>query len=172
MLTCCCCVSHSVVSNSLRPHGLQSTRLPCPWDSPGKNTEVGCHIPPKFNTSETGSWTPDCINDVIFIILMIYLMGHQNYIKIVEILKLMWFQNETVFFLFSRKGYISSPHSWVCHLLLFHRWHNSQVIKGFSAVWIFYSYTFQNTLNFLQLFSKVISTPKNRGGKNIHWYIK
>ena len=33
----------SVVSNSLRPHGLQPTRLPCPWDSPGKSTGVGCH---------------------------------------------------------------------------------------------------------------------------------
>ena len=33
----------SVVSNSLRPHGLQPTRLLCPWDSPGKNTGVGCH---------------------------------------------------------------------------------------------------------------------------------
>ena len=25
------------------PHGLQPTRLLCPWDSPGKNTGVGCH---------------------------------------------------------------------------------------------------------------------------------
>ena len=31
------------MSNSLGPHGLQSTRLLCPWDSPGKNTGVGCH---------------------------------------------------------------------------------------------------------------------------------
>ena len=29
---------------SLRPHGLQPTRLPHPWDSPGKNTGVGCHF--------------------------------------------------------------------------------------------------------------------------------
>ena len=28
----------------LQPHGLQPTRLPCPWDSPGKNTGVGCHF--------------------------------------------------------------------------------------------------------------------------------
>ena len=28
----------SVVSDSLQPHGLQPTRLLCPWDSPGKNT--------------------------------------------------------------------------------------------------------------------------------------
>ena len=35
--------SCSVVSNSERPHGLQSTRLLCPWDFPGKSTGVGCH---------------------------------------------------------------------------------------------------------------------------------
>ena len=36
-------VSHSVVSDSLQPHGLHPTRLLCPWDSPDKNTGVGCH---------------------------------------------------------------------------------------------------------------------------------
>ena len=34
----------SVMSDSVRPHGWQPTRLPCPWDSPGKNTGVGCHF--------------------------------------------------------------------------------------------------------------------------------
>ena len=38
------CVSCSVVYDSLRPHGLQPTRLLCPWDFPGKNTGVGCHF--------------------------------------------------------------------------------------------------------------------------------
>ena len=33
----------SVMSNSWRPHGLQPTRLLCPWDFPGKSTGVGCH---------------------------------------------------------------------------------------------------------------------------------
>ena len=28
----------------LRPHGLEPTRLLCPWDFPGKNTGVGCHF--------------------------------------------------------------------------------------------------------------------------------
>ena len=32
------------MSSSLWPHGLQPTRLLCPWDSPGKNTGVGCHL--------------------------------------------------------------------------------------------------------------------------------
>ena len=31
-------------SNSVRPHRQQPTRLLCPWDSPGKNTGVGCHF--------------------------------------------------------------------------------------------------------------------------------
>ena len=35
--------SRSVVSDSLRPHGLQPTRLLHPWDSAGKCTGVGCH---------------------------------------------------------------------------------------------------------------------------------
>ena len=35
--------SCSVVSDSLRPHELQPTRLLCPWNFPGKNTGVGCH---------------------------------------------------------------------------------------------------------------------------------
>ena len=29
---------------TLWPHGLQPTRLLCPWDFPNKNTEVGCHF--------------------------------------------------------------------------------------------------------------------------------
>ena len=32
------------MSDSVQPHGLQPPRLPRPWDSPGKNTEVGCHF--------------------------------------------------------------------------------------------------------------------------------
>ena len=39
----CCCVA-SVVSDSVRPHRQQPTRLRCLWDSPGKNTGVGCHF--------------------------------------------------------------------------------------------------------------------------------
>ena len=37
------CSVTSVVSSSLRPQGLQPAKFPCPWDSPGKNTGVGCH---------------------------------------------------------------------------------------------------------------------------------
>ena len=39
----CVCV-RSVVSGSLRPRGLLPARHPCPWNSAGKNTGVGCHF--------------------------------------------------------------------------------------------------------------------------------
>ena len=32
------------MSDSVRPHRRQPTRLLCPWDAPGKNTGVGCHF--------------------------------------------------------------------------------------------------------------------------------
>ena len=35
--------SRSVVSDPQWPHGLQPSRLLCPWDFPGKSTGVGCH---------------------------------------------------------------------------------------------------------------------------------
>ena len=45
----------------MRPHRRQPTRLPCPWDSPGKNTGVGCHfllqcIKVKSESEVTQSW--------------------------------------------------------------------------------------------------------------------
>ena len=36
--------SCSVMSDSVQPHRRQLTRLLHPWDSPGKNAGVGCHI--------------------------------------------------------------------------------------------------------------------------------
>ena len=36
-------LSHFIVSDSVRPHRWQPTRLRHPWDSPGKNPGVGCH---------------------------------------------------------------------------------------------------------------------------------
>ena len=40
---CCCCLVTSVMSNFVWPYGLYPTRLLCPWNFPGKNTEEGCH---------------------------------------------------------------------------------------------------------------------------------
>ena len=42
---CCCCCFLSLQScPTLWPHRRQPTRLRHPWDSPGKNTGVGCHF--------------------------------------------------------------------------------------------------------------------------------
>ena len=57
------CVT-SVVSDSVWPHRQQPTRLPRPWDSPGKNTGVGCHFPLQCMKVKSESevaqscWTP------------------------------------------------------------------------------------------------------------------
>ena len=37
-------LSHFSRARLLQPHRQQPTRLPHPWDSPGKNTGVGCHF--------------------------------------------------------------------------------------------------------------------------------
>ena len=41
---CVCVFSCSVESDSLQPHGLKPARLLSPWDSPGRNTGMGCHF--------------------------------------------------------------------------------------------------------------------------------
>ena len=47
MQKCFCYIYGVLVTQScptLRPHGLQPTRLLCPWDFPGKDTGVGSHF--------------------------------------------------------------------------------------------------------------------------------
>ena len=48
------------MSNSVRPHGQQPTRLLCPHDSLGKNTGVGCHflLQWMWELDYTESWAP------------------------------------------------------------------------------------------------------------------
>ena len=59
-VTCCCCEVASVMSDSVRPQKRQPTRLPHPWESPGKNTGVGCcqeparEIPPMTRSCAGG----------------------------------------------------------------------------------------------------------------------
>ena len=50
------------MSNSVQPHRLQPTRLCCPWDSPGKNTGVGCHflLQGIFPTQGSNPGLPHC----------------------------------------------------------------------------------------------------------------
>ena len=61
------CQVASVVSDSVQPHRWQPTRLHCPWDSPGKNTGVGCHF--QVNSREgtqphssTENWIKDLLS--------------------------------------------------------------------------------------------------------------
>ena len=69
--------SRSVMSDSLRPHGLSPIRLLRPWDSPGKNTGVGCHFLHQiFPTQELNLGLPHCTQTP-------YHLSHQtkHYIK-------------------------------------------------------------------------------------------
>ena len=50
--------SHSVVSDSSRPQGLEPTRLLRPWDFPGKSTGVVCHCLLQKSTSLPLNWQP------------------------------------------------------------------------------------------------------------------
>ena len=47
------CQFASIVFDSLQPYGLYPARILCPWDSPGKNTGMGCHAL-QFDFSNTG----------------------------------------------------------------------------------------------------------------------
>ena len=51
------------MSSSLRPYGLYTARLLCPWDSPGKNVGVCCHFllqenPPDLGIKPTSLLSP------------------------------------------------------------------------------------------------------------------
>ena len=53
------------MSDPARPHKRQPTRLPHPWDSPGKNTGVGCHFLlqcMKMKSERSRSVVSDCSN--------------------------------------------------------------------------------------------------------------
>ena len=53
----------SVVSDSLKPRGRWPARLLCPWDSPGRNTGVGCHalLQGIFPTQGSNPGLPHCM---------------------------------------------------------------------------------------------------------------
>ena len=65
-VTCCCCCRRlvaSVVSDSVRPHRRQPTSLPRPWDSPGKNTGVGCHFFLQCMKGKKWKWSRSVVSD-------------------------------------------------------------------------------------------------------------
>ena len=59
--------SHSVVSDSLRPHGLWPIRLFCPRDFPGKSAGVDCHflLQGIFPTQELNPGSPALLADAL-----------------------------------------------------------------------------------------------------------
>ena len=59
--------------NSVQPHRRQSTRLCRPWDSPGKNTGVGCHflLQESFLTQRSNLGLLHCRQ-------ILYLLNHQG----------------------------------------------------------------------------------------------
>ena len=65
--------SLSVMSDSLRPHGLQPPRLLHPWDFPDKSTEVRCHflLQGIFPTQGLNPGLPHCGQ-------MLYPLSHQG----------------------------------------------------------------------------------------------
>ena len=71
--------SRSVVSNSLRPHGLWPARLLCPWNFPGKNTGVNCHalLQGIFPTQESNQGLLYCRQ-------ILYHLSHQGSPRILE----------------------------------------------------------------------------------------
>ena len=81
----CVCVSHSVMSNSLQPHGLQPVRLLCPWNSPGKNTGVACHslLQGIFPTQELKTGLLHCRQ-------IFYQLSHQGIPQMVKYLPATW----------------------------------------------------------------------------------
>ena len=61
------------------PHGLQPSRLLCPWSSPGKNTGVGCHflLQGIFPTQGSNSGLLYCRQ-------ILYQPSHQGRLRILE----------------------------------------------------------------------------------------
>ena len=66
-------VSCLVLSNSLWPHGLQSTKFLCPCNSPGKNIAVNCHF------LLQGIFHAQGLNlDLLHCKQILYQLSHQN----------------------------------------------------------------------------------------------
>ena len=67
--------SHLVVSDSMRPCGLQPTRLLHPWDFPGKNTGAGCHCLLPYTSYSTVNY----VYHVVLYVPSIYLITENLY---------------------------------------------------------------------------------------------
>ena len=113
-------VSHSVVSNSLQPHGLYS-----PWNSPGQNTGVGSlsHLQGIFPTQGLNPGLPDCGQ-------ILYQLSHKESPRILE-----WVDS-----LFSRRSSPSRNQPRVSCITnwFFTNWAIREANKIFPSFFFFY----------------------------------
>ena len=79
-----CCLVAKSCPTLLCPYGLYATRLLCPWDSPGKNTGVGCRflLQDLFLTQELNlsllHWQMESIPLSHHASMYIYIHTHRN----------------------------------------------------------------------------------------------
>ena len=103
LFSCCCCLVAKSYPTLLWPHGLQSTRLPCPWNFPGKRTGVGYRLflqrifPTQGSNPHLLHWQVDSLpgNPLLFLLLLfffflIYLFGCVGSCGTWEICCIMW----------------------------------------------------------------------------------
>ena len=76
-------VSRSVMSNSLQPHELWPTSLLWPWNSPGKNTGVGCHALLQRISLTQGS-NPGLLHhgQVLFCLSISFIVNTENFVDL------------------------------------------------------------------------------------------
>ena len=102
---CFCVCSCSVVFNSSQPHGLSPARLLCPWNSPGKNTGVGCHslLLGTFPTQGANCSLPHCRQ-------ILYHLSHQGS---PDVSNISFYKH--LLFLHLPMLSVLSIHLWGCH---------------------------------------------------------
>ena len=71
------------MSDSVQPHRRQPTRLLCPWDSPGKNTRVGCHalLQGIFPTQRSNPGLLHC-RQTLYHLLLLLLLSHFSHVRL------------------------------------------------------------------------------------------
>ena len=101
--------SHSVVPDSLQPHGLQPTRLLCPWDFPGKSAGVGCHCLLLLVFLHMTKWSPQYssyrLSPFKYITLLLTIFSTLN----ILCLWLIYFVTGVLYFLISLTYFSHSP---------------------------------------------------------------
>ena len=107
------------MSNSVWPYGLQPARLLCPWDSPGKNTGVGCPLGDLPNTGTKpvsltspalagGFFTTEPLG--IYIYIYIY-PGVYIYVCVCVYIYIFWYIFQTIYWITESK--VKDSWTWI-----------------------------------------------------------